>query len=733
MGNHRVQVESITPVLRKLLPESTLRGRITSIATLDWREDTARAEIKLMGHECTFQSPNILSGETLAMQQGNLELQATKRGSVLEVEKLRFGSDLAEFDLTATGYRGSPSTRGGTETLPLIFEALQAKGKLDLARIAAQLPVALRLRKGTQIESGQLEFSVDLASAENGRRWEADLAASQLSATAEGRKLQWERPISIRLKIDQKDLGDWTGNVICRSDYLAIQATGSPQAGTLAVKADLTQLAKDLQPIVDLDGIEMAGRIQASVDLARKDSQRIDIDGQGIIEDFDLRFSEGKRFSEERMTLRLQAQAGLQNNKLVALDGANFRINSAGDHAQLKLVAPITLAHLLAGLPLQIRAGGDLASWYDRASLQELFPAGRPEGSFDAELDGRFSASDIHLDRGQLKVKNLKLPLESGVLKQPDLVLTGSGRWQRLHNRLTDLAIGIRAPAFAIWTEKMNVQIPESGGDASDVQNFPLADGTLFLRGDLAALTPLLLANGNAASFSVTGNAEGKFQFQSQGEAITLTPQLAIRQFSLQRSHPDEARITSRGSTAPVQPTSLTPIWRDQELTLDGRLIYDHAQDQIHLEGLAAGSSALGVSELTGTVERLSQRPVANFQGELRYDLAEVTRFLNSGGFDDQLAMVGKGRRLFFIAGHSRSVGRNLPKQMVIGGTESRRAGDFPGTFFRFLAYGAGRAPSAPSWPRALFAALGSRFPSAVDNYVLFLSFVSTVVQPCYF
>ena len=646
-----VQMDSIAPILHQLLPKAQLRGRLTSIATLDWQRDTARAEIKLMGHECAFQSPEVLSGETLVMQQGNLEVRATKQGTTVKVDRLRFGSDLAEFDLTALCHHESQSSGEEIERLPLRFEAVQARGSVDLARIAAQLPVALRLRQGTQIRSGQLEFSVDLAAAENGRRWQADVTASELAAIADGRPLRWKRPIAMQLKLQETGNGHWRGNAVCRSDHLAIQATGSPRAATLAFQADLTELARDIQPLVDLDGMQLAGRMQASVDLTRKDSGRVDVDGQGIIEAFDLRLAEGKEFSEPRMTLRLQGQASMKGNKLVALREALLRVNSAQDHAEVKLASPVTLAHLLTGLPLEIRAGGDLASWHDRASLQQVFSAGPPEGTFNTELQGRFSLAEIQLDRGEMKIKNLKLPLESGVLKQPDLTLTGRGGWKPLSGEFTDLAIGIRAPAFAAWTEKMNIQIPDGGDVSAQQQRLPVADGTLFLRGDLAALAPLLLNRSGAADFSVTGRAEGKFEFETEAQKISLTPHLAIRQFSVQKFQQSNGRVVDRGATAAVQPTSLTPVWQDQEISLNGRLVYDTRQDQIRIEQLAAGSRALGVSQCTGTITGLAGQPLADLEGELSYDLATVTRMLEGRGFDDQLAIVGKGKRPFFYRG----------------------------------------------------------------------------------
>ena len=141
----------------------------------------------------------------------------------------------------------------------------------------------------------------------------------------DGRKLRWEQPIAVQLQLQESTSGDWQGNVTCESDYLIVKANGSPQAGTVALTVDLTQLSEDLEPIIDLGGLEMAGRMQASVDLAQTDLNQIDINGQGIVEGFRLSMPDGQHFEDPRMTIRLQAQAALSNKKISAVNQADFR------------------------------------------------------------------------------------------------------------------------------------------------------------------------------------------------------------------------------------------------------------------------------------------------------------------------------------------------------------------------------------------------------------------------
>ena len=642
-----VQLEALGPILTRFLPESSVAGRITSIATIDWQQDAARVEVKLLSRDAAFRSPSILSGETVSMQRGNLELQASGDEGAFKVEKLRFDSDFAEFELTAVGRNLLQQTGASDEeNAGVLFEELAAQGKLDLPRLAAKLPSMLRLRENTKVDSGQVKFSVQLASAEDGRKWNADLKASELSATADGRKLRWEQPIAVQLQLQEPTSGDWQGTVACASDYLIVKAKGSPQAGTVALTVDLTQLGEDLEPIIDLGGLEMAGKMQVSVDLAQTDLNQIDVNGQGIVEGFRLSMPDGQHFEDPRMTIRLQAQAALSNKKIAAVNQADFRFDSTGDHAMVQLTSPVKTPQLLAGLPLEIRASGELASWLMRIPMEGMLFTELPKGHFDAELRGRFAATDIQLEHARIEVQDLKIPLQKGQIEQPSLVLTGSGRWDRVNNQIADVAVALRAPAFAVWTEKLNIDFPVMEAKQTDRNEFPSATGTLYVRGDLNALQPWIADS----DFSFQGKAEGKFTLQTKDQMIALEPALAIRNFSIQPAAGQDATVVIRGGKSPVKPTSLDPIWQDQQLTVSGRVVYNHAEDRLDIERLTTGSRGLGVQDLAGSIEGISQQPMAQLEGKLVYDLAQATELLKAH-VDDQLVMVGKGVKPIYYRG----------------------------------------------------------------------------------
>ncbi|MEC7501455.1 MAG: hypothetical protein VX970_06975 [Planctomycetota bacterium] len=650
-----IQLKALGPLLARVLPESTIEGRITSIATIDWQRDIARVEVKLLGSDATFRSPTVLSGETLNLQRGNLELRATAEGNAFQVETFRFDSDFAEFELTAVGRNLLRAVAVAEENGNLLFENVEARGKLDLPRLTNQLPGVFRLRKNTKIDSGQVQFSMQLDALESGRKWNADIKASELAATANGRPLRWEQPIAIQLQLRESLAGNWQGDVSCASDYLIVKAKGSTQAGTVALTADLTQLKEDLEPLVDLGGLEIAGRMQASIDLAQGDRNQLDLNGQGILEGFRLAVPDGVHFEDPRMTLRLSARATVANQQIAGVEQAELRFDSSGDQASVQLTDPIMMNDLPAAFPLEIRGSGQLASWFKRVPLKKQSMTSLPEGRFDAEMRGRFSTTDLRLEHAQVKVQHLKIPLKTGNIEQPSLVLTGSGRWDRINGQLSDVALAARAPAVAVWTEKLNVTFPAALTPASltpqsDTQPLPEATGTLYVRGDLAVLQPWISAQDAVSRFSLAGKAEGKFALQTENHQIAFEPELAIRDFSIQPASDRETLADIRAKESQVRPTSLEPIWEDQQLTLRGRLIYDYAQDRLQMERVTTGSRGMGVQDLAGSIEQLTGRPIANLQGDLVYDLAQATEML-SPHLDAELAIVGKGSRPIYYRG----------------------------------------------------------------------------------
>ena len=230
------------------------------------------------------------------------------------------------------------------------------------------------------------------------------------------------------------------------------------------------------------------------------------------------------------------------------------------------------------------------------------------------------------------------------------------GRWDRVNNQIVDVALALRAPAFAVWTERLNVQIPVIEAQQTKGQKFPVATGTVFLRGDLVSLQPWIVSNQKDSDFSVSGKAEGKFALESNDRMIALESELAIRNFSIQPAVRKDALVATRGSQSQIKPTSLDPIRQEQQLTLSGRLMYDRAEDRLQIERLTTGSRGLGVRDLAGTIEGVSQRPVVKLEGQLFYDLTQVTRLLNTY-MDDQLVMVGQGIAADFLSrtAHDRS------------------------------------------------------------------------------
>ena len=84
------------------------------------------------------------------------------------------------------------------------------------------------------------------------------------------------------------------------------------------------------------------------------------------MEGFRLAVPDGVHFEDPRMTLRLRARATVANQQITGVEQAEIRFDSAGDQASVQLTDPVMIPDLQAGLPLEIRGSGQLASWFKR-------------------------------------------------------------------------------------------------------------------------------------------------------------------------------------------------------------------------------------------------------------------------------------------------------------------------------------------------------------------------------
>ena len=103
----------------------------------------------------------------------------------LAIEDLQLRSDVGQVGLRG---RLDPNWSAGRHDLEL-------RGSIDVARLAAMLPHALRIRGDTTITSGTIELAAQYQPDGGGQSITGSVRTAQLAATS-GRAVRWDQPVN---------------------------------------------------------------------------------------------------------------------------------------------------------------------------------------------------------------------------------------------------------------------------------------------------------------------------------------------------------------------------------------------------------------------------------------------------------------------------------------------------------------------------------------------------------
>ncbi len=147
------------------------------------------------------------------------------------------------------------------------------QGNVDLAALGRQIPHALKLREGVDLQSGGVLFRVDVSEDAGSQKMDVQAKVSELVARERGR----EQPIVLR------DPATLTSRLIARgadvqvvqlgvrSEWLVATGSGTIDRGVhLAASFDLAGMERQLRDVIDLNGMKLGGRGVLSADYRRE-------------------------------------------------------------------------------------------------------------------------------------------------------------------------------------------------------------------------------------------------------------------------------------------------------------------------------------------------------------------------------------------------------------------------------------------------------------------------------
>jgi hypothetical protein len=180
----------------RLNADLTLRGSASE--NLDLKGQVSLNTLQLWGGPLGMDRP--------AVNQIDMQLDGAITRDRLSLKQLKFQSSLANGSAT-----GSVSTQGQ--------KRINGTADINLAQIFTQLPHTLKLREDTKLSQGKLVLSADAKSADGVTAFDGSARIDQLRGVSKGKKISWNKPISLKARGEKRAQGIRLDNLSLRSSY----------------------------------------------------------------------------------------------------------------------------------------------------------------------------------------------------------------------------------------------------------------------------------------------------------------------------------------------------------------------------------------------------------------------------------------------------------------------------------------------------------------------------------
>ena len=146
----------------------------------------------------------------------------------------------------------------------------RADAKLDLAKLAAQLPHLLHVRDGLTLRRGEATASVDVKVIPGGQQLDASARLADLVAVDGPKTVTVKAPLTLSAAARRVDGVAKVDRIAAKADFLDAEAAGDPDRGiTLSATFDLEAMQAQLRELIDFGTVALAGKGTLSADYRR--------------------------------------------------------------------------------------------------------------------------------------------------------------------------------------------------------------------------------------------------------------------------------------------------------------------------------------------------------------------------------------------------------------------------------------------------------------------------------
>jgi hypothetical protein len=642
------------PWLRRFIVASELSGVLAGQGAATWTTGaspipTDVTSAGLLTIDRFEASAPILNGDRVRLARVELPWQIAAQPARLAIQDLQLRCDAAR-----VGVRGSLDTTSVLQSpslamlisSPIAQHHLEMRGSLDLAKLAAMLPKTLRIREDTKITSGALDIAGQFQPAGAGQRLAASLRTSQLAATSAGRALAWERPVNAELQLTRSNNELRLDSLVCESDFLEVAANGTPQHFAASAQFDLNRLAQQLGQFVNLSEIDLAGTGEVKLEWKQTEANRFAARADASLSQLRVAGADGVVWAEPELEIVAAADGTLDaaTRRPSRVDSGRLQLSAQGDELDARLTSAVALNEAAPTWPVSMSANGSIARWLTRARPWIATGDWQIDGESELATTIRATRNGIELSDTRFAATDFRATSPTWNIAEPRLELSGGGRWNAATGEATTEAAQLVTSTISLAVKDVayrRPQNPESGVGAQ-------LTGVAAVRADLARLAAWRATPALEREYHPQGELTGNLRFAQQSGRISGELTATGNDLSLSQANRGAGTQAERGS-APSNKT----IWNEPHVTLRALGTYDTTSDWLDLSQFSLQSSTLQAAA-KGTVERLTTAANVNLNGNVNYDLAQVTPLLApyiGGG----VKLVGREQARFALAGQLNS------------------------------------------------------------------------------
>ncbi len=644
----RIDLAAVEAVIRRVAPGIRLGGALAGDVAVEWNPEGETISVESLGvDDLQLAAPQWLGSDRVALQRVRLDGQLARQATAWRVKDLVIASDVASLQATGQGTTSASPLEDWSRMAADVWRRgeYQLAGDVDVARIAQMLPNTMRIRDSVQLTSGRIAGSVAAAQSGNGSQWNAQVTATELAGTHDGLPIRFDEPLEVALVARQAGNDLQVDQLTCQASFFRLDASGTPQQGTLAAQGDLTQFFKEVSRFVDVGDLGLAGRMQTDVRWNQVAPGQVALQATAEASDFELTHGDLPPWREAELRVEVAATGTQDAAGTRGLQQATLRVESSGDQLIAELTQPVAPLTAASPLPLRAELQGQLQSW--RTRLRPWLPAAdiSVEGTVDAKVQGVGSPQQVRIDSSDIRIKQLHLVGGGLDIREPEVQLRAQAN---LHLRDLELVASqatYASASLAFQAEEVRVQsLPQE----------TVVAGRAGFRADLARLTQWAKDPDRPPSDQLAGSAVGQIQLTTAGGLTTAVLQADVADFSYATRSAADARPLERSaglpsSTPPGPQSTWRSLWSEPLLKVAGTVGYVHQDQTVRLDKIEVAGDALSLGA-RGKLSDPFGRCYLDVTGQVGYDLARVTQKLRPqlGSF---VMLEGRDAKPFKIRG----------------------------------------------------------------------------------